>query len=71
MLLKAGPFDELEREIINHHPSIARDILGEVEAMAEIVPCVLHHHERWDGRGYPAGLAGERDSVALAGDRRR
>lgn len=59
VLLKAGPFNELEREIINHHPSIARDILSEVEAMAEIVPCVLHHHERWDGRGYPGGLAGE------------
>ena len=59
VLLKAGPFDQLERQIINHHPSIARDILGEVEAMAEIVPCVLHHHERWDGSGYPAGLAGE------------
>jgi HD-GYP domain-containing protein (c-di-GMP phosphodiesterase class II) len=59
VLLKNGPFDQLERQIINHHPSIARDILGEVEAMAEIVPCVLHHHERWDGGGYPAGLAGE------------
>jgi HD-GYP domain-containing protein (c-di-GMP phosphodiesterase class II) len=59
VLLKAGPFNDLEREIINHHPSIARDILGEVEAMADIVPCVLHHHERWDGRGYPGGLIGE------------
>jgi HD-GYP domain-containing protein (c-di-GMP phosphodiesterase class II) len=59
VLLKAGPLDQLERQIINHHPSIARDILGEVEAMAEIVPCVLHHHERWDGGGYPGGLAGE------------
>ncbi|HTV92333.1 MAG TPA: HD-GYP domain-containing protein [Verrucomicrobiae bacterium] len=59
VLLKPGPFSELEREIINHHPSIARDILGQVDAMAEIVPCVLHHHERWDGRGYPMGLAGE------------
>jgi HD-GYP domain-containing protein (c-di-GMP phosphodiesterase class II) len=59
VLLKVGPFNDLEREIINHHPSIARDILGEVEAMAEIVPCVLHHHERWDGRGYPGGLVGE------------
>jgi len=59
VLLKPGPFSELEREIINHHPSIARDILGEVDAMSEIVPCVLHHHERWDGRGYPMGLAGQ------------
>ncbi|HUN29512.1 MAG TPA: HD-GYP domain-containing protein [Alphaproteobacteria bacterium] len=60
VLLKPGPFDEREREIINHHPGIARDILGQVDAMSEIVPCVLHHHERWDGRGYPDGLAGEK-----------
>ena len=59
VLLKPGAFDEHEREIINHHPSIAREILGGVEAMAEIVPCVLHHHERWDGAGYPDGLRGE------------
>ncbi len=59
VLLKPGSFDPREREIINHHPSIAGEILGGVEAMAEIVPCVLHHHERWDGTGYPAGLAGE------------
>lgn len=59
VLLKPGAFDEREREVINHHPSIARDILQNVEAMAEIVPCVLHHHERWDGTGYPDGLRGE------------
>jgi putative nucleotidyltransferase with HDIG domain len=59
VLLKPGPFTPAEREVINHHPSIAKDILGQVEAMAEIVPCVLHHHERWDGQGYPEGLAAE------------
>ncbi|MDE2483554.1 MAG: HD-GYP domain-containing protein [bacterium] len=60
VLLKPGPLDTQEREIINEHPVIAREILGPVEAMAEITPCVLHHHERWDGKGYPDGLAGER-----------
>ena len=59
VLLKPGAFDEQEREVINHHPSIARDILQNVEAMAEFVPCVLHHHERWDGTGYPDGLRGD------------
>jgi putative nucleotidyltransferase with HDIG domain len=59
VLLKPGPFELREREIINHHPAIAGEILGQVEAMSEIVPCVLHHHESWDGTGYPAGLAGE------------
>lgn len=58
VLLKDGPLDPEERAIINGHPSVAKQILGPVEAMAPIVPCVLHHHERWDGRGYPDGLTG-------------
>ncbi len=60
VLLKPGPLDAHEREIINLHPTIAREILGPVEAMAAVTPCVLHHHERWDGKGYPDGLEGER-----------
>jgi HD-GYP domain-containing protein (c-di-GMP phosphodiesterase class II) len=59
VLLKDGPLDSSEREVIGAHPSIAAAILGPVEAMAGITPCVLHHHERWDGRGYPSGLKGE------------
>lgn len=59
VLLKNGALDPQEREVISAHPSIAAAILGPVEAMAAITPCVLHHHERWDGRGYPKGLAGE------------
>lgn len=58
VLLKNGPLDPHEREIISAHPTIAAGILGQVEAMAAITPCVLHHHERWDGHGYPAGLSG-------------
>jgi HD-GYP domain-containing protein (c-di-GMP phosphodiesterase class II) len=58
VLLKNGPLDPHERAIISEHPTIASKILGAVEAMADITPCVLHHHERWDGKGYPAGLAG-------------
>lgn len=59
VLLKPGALDEHERAVISAHPSIAYEILGPVEAMAPIVPCVLHHHERWDGKGYPSGLADE------------
>lgn len=59
VLLKNGPLDAQERAIISQHPTIAKQILGPVEAMAPIVPCVLHHHERWDGGGYPDGLRGE------------
>lgn len=59
VLLKEGPLDDRERTAINRHPSIAHEILSPVEAMSDIAPCVLHHHERWDGAGYPAGLRGE------------
>jgi HD-GYP domain-containing protein (c-di-GMP phosphodiesterase class II) len=58
VLLKNGPLDPQERAIISEHPTIAAKILGPVKAMAEITPCVLHHHERWDGKGYPTGLSG-------------
>jgi hypothetical protein len=59
VLLKPGALDPREREIISAHPTIAAGILGQVEAMAAITPCVLHHHERWDGGGYPSGLSGQ------------
>jgi putative nucleotidyltransferase with HDIG domain len=59
VLLKEGPLDPDERHVINTHPSIGAAILGPVDAMAEIAPCVLHHHERWDGKGYPDGLRGD------------
>ena len=59
ILLKPGKFDERERGAIQFHPDIAAEILGEVEAMRSIVPCIVHHHERWDGAGYPRKLRGE------------
>lgn len=59
ILLKPGKFDEREREVIKFHPDIAAEILGEVEAMRSVVPCIVHHHERWDGKGYPRKLTAE------------
>jgi HD-GYP domain-containing protein (c-di-GMP phosphodiesterase class II) len=59
ILLKPGKFDERERSVIQFHPDIAAEILSEVEAMRSIVPCIVHHHERWDGMGYPRKIAGE------------
>ena len=56
VLLKPGKLDEHERDIIRFHPEIAGEILSEVEAMREVVPCIVHHHERWDGNGYPRRL---------------
>jgi HD-GYP domain-containing protein (c-di-GMP phosphodiesterase class II) len=59
VLLKPRHLDQREREIIAMHPEIAGAILGGIEAMREVVPCVLHHHERFDGRGYPGRISGE------------
>jgi HD-GYP domain-containing protein (c-di-GMP phosphodiesterase class II) len=41
------------------HPQIGARILADIKQLEDVVPGVLHHHERIDGRGYPAGLAGE------------
>jgi putative nucleotidyltransferase with HDIG domain len=48
-----------EQKIVNEHPSIGERILEPIEAYAEIVPIVRQHHERFNGKGYPEGLAGE------------
>jgi putative nucleotidyltransferase with HDIG domain len=59
VLFKPGALDAEERMLIRGHPVIGAGILKGVPSMAEIVPCILHHHERVDGKGYPDGLAGE------------
>jgi putative nucleotidyltransferase with HDIG domain len=48
-----------EAEQVRRHPEIGARIIEPIRAYLPIVPLVLQHHERWDGRGYPAGLAGE------------
>jgi putative nucleotidyltransferase with HDIG domain len=58
VLFKPGPLDVRERAIIERHPEIGAEILGEVEVPAAARGIVRHHHERWDGAGYPDGLAG-------------
>ena len=59
ILNKPGALTDEEYEIIKQHPTIGHSILSRVAAFREIVPAVLHHHERYDGRGYPTGLKGE------------
>ena len=44
---------------IKKHPVYGKNILQPISFLADILPAVYHHHERYDGRGYPAGLAGE------------
>ena len=60
VLRKNGKLTEQEFSRIKKHPSIGAGILREIQQMRDIVPGVLCHHERVDGRGYPNGLVGEK-----------
>lgn len=48
-----------DRKVMNNHPAIGARILEPIRAFRPMLPIVRSHHERWDGRGYPDGLAGE------------
>ncbi len=60
VLRKDGKLTEQEFSRIKKHPSIGAGILREIQQMRDIMPGVLCHHERADGRGYPNGLVGEK-----------
>jgi putative two-component system response regulator len=57
VLLKPGPLDEEERRIVETHPEIGDKLLEPLDLLAGARPIVRHHHERWDGDGYPDRLA--------------
>ena len=59
ILLKPGKLTDGEMGQMRHHPLIGANILKPVGFPWPITPIVRHHHERWDGDGYPAGLKGE------------
>jgi len=59
VLGKPGRLTDEEFEVIKLHPEIGHRILRDIPLFEDVLPGVLHHHERWDGRGYPGGLAGE------------
>ena len=59
VLRKKGKLTERELNDMRKHSSIGAGILSEIKQMRDIVPAVLCHHERPDGKGYPNGLAGE------------
>jgi len=58
ILFKPDPLDATERALMQRHALIGWEILRGVEWLAEAKLVVRHHHERWDGTGYPDGLAG-------------
>jgi putative nucleotidyltransferase with HDIG domain len=59
VLLKRGPLTETEFGQVRRHPAAGARMLQTLGAPPMILPVVLHHHERWDGSGYPAGRKGE------------
>lgn len=64
LFLSAGPLTPDERSLISLHPRLGFDILRQAPALRDPAIAVLHHHERYDGQGYPAGL--EAQDIPLA-----
>jgi response regulator RpfG family c-di-GMP phosphodiesterase len=60
ILLKPGPLTPAEWKIMRTHPEIGRQLVEQIPFLRGAVPIVYHHHERWDGTGYPLGLKGEK-----------
>jgi putative nucleotidyltransferase with HDIG domain len=59
VLNKPGPLNDEEWEHMRQHPVIGLQILGQVRSVADATTAILHHHEHYDGSGYPDGLAGD------------
>lgn len=59
ILLKGGKLTKEERKVIGRHPLDAFELLQPIEGLQTALDIPLYHHERWDGEGYPYGIAGE------------
>jgi putative two-component system response regulator len=59
VLLKAGPLSADERRLIETHPAAGDRLVLPMRTLGLVRPIIRHHHERWDGRGYPDRLGGE------------
>jgi HD-GYP domain-containing protein (c-di-GMP phosphodiesterase class II) len=57
-LNKPGRLTDSEYDVFKLHPTYGREILDPIKFLGPVIPGVHLHHERWDGRGYPLGLAG-------------
>jgi putative two-component system response regulator len=58
VLLKPGPLTPEERNVINQHAEAGEHICSPLKSFRTVLPIIRHHHERWDGSGYPDGLSG-------------
>jgi hypothetical protein len=59
VLRKPGRLTEAEYEHIKLHPGLGHRILADLKQLGDVLPAVLHHHEQWNGLGYPVGLAAD------------
>jgi putative nucleotidyltransferase with HDIG domain len=63
ILLKKDRLTDDEFNIIKKHPTIGADVIQDVEGVTDYIEVIRHHHERWDGNGYPDNLKGEQISL--------
>jgi putative nucleotidyltransferase with HDIG domain len=59
LLLREGSLDATERDVVERHPEIGARLIKPLDIDSSVALAIRHHHERWDGSGYPDGLAGE------------
>ncbi len=59
IMSKPGPLTIEEYNVLKRHPVIGAEIVSRMKGLQDLVDMVRHHHERWDGKGYPDGLQGD------------
>ncbi len=59
LLNKPGELTEEEKKVIKAHPGLAEMVLKKYPLIEEVLPIILYHHERYDGKGYPTGISGD------------
>jgi putative nucleotidyltransferase with HDIG domain len=59
LLLRAGSLDSTERAVVEQHPAIGARLVKPLAIPSGVASAIRHHHEWWDGKGYPDGLKGE------------
>ncbi len=64
ILRKPGVLTDEEYQLMKHHPDKGANMLAPIKNMKDIIPGLLHHHERWKGGGYPQGLKGKEIPLA-------
>jgi putative nucleotidyltransferase with HDIG domain len=59
ILFKEKPLTDEDWQVLRTHASAGADMIRDIEYLAPVIPSIRHHHERWDGQGYPDRLAGD------------